>query len=28
LLDNGHSKPKKGIDAGDHPPITPVRSAT
>lgn len=21
-------KPKKGVDAGDHPPITPVRSAS
>ena len=20
-------KPKKGVDAGDHPPITPVKSA-
>lgn len=28
LLEKGHNKPKKGIDAGDHPPITPVRSAT
>ncbi len=22
------SKPKKGVDNGDHPPITPVKSAT
>jgi DNA topoisomerase-3 len=21
-------KPKKGVDAGDHPPITPVKSAS
>ena len=21
-------KPKKGVDAGDHPPITPVRAAS
>jgi len=28
LLKNGHNKPKAGLDAGDHPPITPVRSAT
>jgi DNA topoisomerase-3 len=28
LLNNGFSKPKKGVDAGDHPPITPVRSGT
>lgn len=27
LLDGGMSKPKKGVDAGDHPPITPVKSA-
>ena len=27
LLKNGHNRPKKGIDAGDHPPITPVRAA-
>lgn len=28
LLRDGHMKPKKGVDAGDHPPITPVRSAS
>ena len=28
LLDNGHNRPKKGVDAGDHPPITPVKSAS
>ena len=28
LLVNGHNRPKKGVDAGDHPPITPVRAAT
>ena len=27
LLKDGFSKPKKGVDAGDHPPITPVKSA-
>ena len=27
LLNNGIHKPKKGTDAGDHPPITPVKSA-
>jgi DNA topoisomerase-3 len=27
LLKNGHNRPKKGHDAGDHPPITPVRAA-
>jgi DNA topoisomerase-3 len=27
LLNKGYNKPKKGADAGDHPPITPVRSA-
>jgi len=27
LLKNGFNKPKKGVDAGDHPPITPVRAA-
>jgi len=25
---HGFNKPKKGLDAGDHPPITPVRAAT
>jgi len=28
LLKNGVNKPKKGVDAGDHPPITPVRQAS
>lgn len=28
LKGEGLSKPKKGVDAGDHPPITPVLSAT
>nr|CAB3267171.1 DNA topoisomerase 3-beta-1 [Phallusia mammillata] len=28
LLQNGPNKPKKGHDAGDHPPITPMRSAS
>ncbi|GFN93894.1 DNA topoisomerase [Plakobranchus ocellatus] len=28
LLQQGIHKPKKGHDAGDHPPITPMRSAT
>ena len=28
LLTNGHNRPRKGLDAGDHPPITPIRSAT
>jgi|TARA_B110000285_G_scaffold229167_2_gene293412 DNA topoisomerase III len=27
LLKNGYEKPRKGVDAGDHPPITPVRAA-
>ena len=27
LLKNGHNRPKKGVDAGDHPPITPVACA-
>lgn len=26
LFTNGHNRPKKGHDAGDHPPITPVRA--
>jgi DNA topoisomerase-3 len=28
LLKEGYSKPRKGVDQGDHPPITPVKSAT
>ncbi|XP_059150612.1 DNA topoisomerase 3-beta-1-like isoform X1 [Physella acuta] len=28
LLHSGIQKPKKGHDAGDHPPITPMKSAT
>jgi DNA topoisomerase-3 len=28
LLKEGFNKPKKGVDKGDHPPITPVKSAT
>ncbi|XP_053384624.1 LOW QUALITY PROTEIN: DNA topoisomerase 3-beta-1-like [Mercenaria mercenaria] len=28
LLNDGIQKPKKGSDAGDHPPITPMKSAT
>ncbi|KAK9288869.1 hypothetical protein L1049_017335 [Liquidambar formosana] len=28
LLDNGYLKPRSGTDAGDHPPITPMRLAT
>lgn len=28
LLAEGIQKPKKGHDAGDHPPITPMRAAT
>ncbi|XP_013414482.1 DNA topoisomerase 3-beta-1 [Lingula anatina] len=28
LLEQGINKPKKGTDAGDHPPITPMRPAT
>ena len=28
LYENGHNRPKKGHDAGDHPPITPVAAAT
>jgi len=27
LLANGFHKPRTGSDAGDHPPITPMRSA-
>ena len=28
LLKGGFEKPRKGDDAGDHPPITPVKSAS
>ena len=28
LLTEGLTKPKKGLDAGDHPPITPVCAAS
>lgn len=28
LLSEGLNRPRKGSDAGDHPPITPMRSAT
>uniref|UniRef100_A0A8C6U4A4 DNA topoisomerase n=1 Tax=Neogobius melanostomus TaxID=47308 RepID=A0A8C6U4A4_9GOBI len=28
LLSSGLNRPRKGNDAGDHPPITPMRSAT
>uniref|UniRef100_A0A8B9K1F2 DNA topoisomerase n=1 Tax=Astyanax mexicanus TaxID=7994 RepID=A0A8B9K1F2_ASTMX len=28
LLAEGINRPRKGADAGDHPPITPMRSAT
>ncbi|XP_073954639.1 DNA topoisomerase 3-beta [Choristoneura fumiferana] len=28
LVANGINKPKKGHDAGDHPPITPMRAAS
>ena len=28
LLTEGINRPRKGHDAGDHPPITPMRSAT
>lgn len=26
LIRNGLNNPRKGVDAGDHPPITPVSS--
>ena len=28
ILGEGINKPKKGHDAGDHPPITPMKLAT
>ena len=28
LLADGYHKPRLGTDAGDHPPITPMRSAS
>jgi DNA topoisomerase-3 len=28
LLEIGINKPKKGSDAGDHPPITPMRAVS
>lgn len=28
MLVEGINRPRKGADAGDHPPITPMRSAT
>lgn len=28
LLLEGLNRPRKGTDAGDHPPITPMRSAS
>lgn len=28
LLNDGYCKPQSGTDAGDHPPITPMLSAT
>jgi len=28
ILRTGMQRPKKGHDAGDHPPITPMRSAS
>ncbi len=27
LLETGLSRPKEGVDVGDHPPITPVTAA-
>ena len=27
LLDDGFHRPRSGTDAGDHPPITPMRAA-
>lgn len=28
ILTDGVNRPKKGADVGDHPPITPMKSAT
>mgnify|MGYP001851845391 CR=1 FL=1 len=28
LLSEGINRPRKGHDAGDHPPITPMKAAT
>lgn len=28
LLSTGLNRPRKGSDAGDHPPITPMRAAS
>ena len=28
LLQQGLTSPRRGTDVGDHPPITPMRSAT
>lgn len=28
LLTSGYQKPRSGTDVGDHPPITPMRSAS